>query len=50
MIKAMFNILYRNDLNVSQVLDHLRNGPFEDPERQMLVDFLESSQRGITKG
>lgn len=49
MIKSMFNVLYRNDLNVSQVLDQLRNGRFEDPERQILVDFLEASERGITK-
>jgi UDP-N-acetylglucosamine acyltransferase len=49
MIKAMFNILYRNDLNVSQVLEHLRNGTFQDPERKILVDFLEASERGITK-
>ncbi len=49
MIKAMFNLLYRNDLNVSQVLDHLKNGTFQDPERRILVDFLEASERGITK-
>jgi UDP-N-acetylglucosamine acyltransferase len=49
MIKGMFNILYRNDLNVSQVLEHLKNGHFEDPERRILVDFLETSERGITK-
>jgi UDP-N-acetylglucosamine acyltransferase len=49
MIKAMFNVLYRNDLNVSQVLEQLKNGTFQDPERQILVDFLEASERGITK-
>lgn len=49
MIKGMFNILYRNDLNVTQVLEQLKNGHFEDPERQILVDFLESCERGITK-
>ncbi|UCG53771.1 MAG: acyl-ACP--UDP-N-acetylglucosamine O-acyltransferase [Candidatus Latescibacterota bacterium] len=49
MIKRMFNVLYRSDLNVSQVLDHLKNGDYSDPERRILVDFLESSERGITK-
>lgn len=49
MIKSMFNILYRNDLNVSQVLEQLKNGSFEDPERKILVDFLHASERGITK-
>ncbi|MDH3215785.1 MAG: acyl-ACP--UDP-N-acetylglucosamine O-acyltransferase [Candidatus Krumholzibacteria bacterium] len=49
MIKSMFNVLYRNDLNVSQVLEQLKNGSFEDPERKILVDFLEACERGITK-
>jgi UDP-N-acetylglucosamine acyltransferase len=49
MIKRMFNVLYRSDLNVSQVLEQLRSGDYEDPERRVIVDFLESSQRGITK-
>jgi UDP-N-acetylglucosamine acyltransferase len=50
MIKGMFNVLYRNDMNVTQVLQHLKNGHFSDPERKVMVDFLESSERGITKG
>jgi UDP-N-acetylglucosamine acyltransferase len=49
MIKKMFNLLYRSDLNVSQVLEQLKNGDFEDPDRQVLVDFLEAAERGINK-
>jgi UDP-N-acetylglucosamine acyltransferase len=49
MIKKMFNLLYRSELNVSQVLERLKNGDFEDPERKILVDFLEAAERGITK-
>ena len=49
MIKSMFNTLYRHDLNVSQVLDRLRNGHFEGPERDVMVEFLEASERGIVK-
>ncbi len=49
MIKRMFNLLYRSKLNVSQVLEHLKNGDFQDPERKILVDFLEAAERGITK-
>jgi UDP-N-acetylglucosamine acyltransferase len=49
LIKKMFNVLYRQELNVSQVLERLKNGEFQDPDRQLLVDFLESSERGITK-
>jgi UDP-N-acetylglucosamine acyltransferase len=48
-IKKMFNVLYRNKLNVSQVLERLKNGEFQDPDRQLMVDFLEASERGITK-
>jgi len=49
MIKRMYNLLYRSGLNVSQVVDALKNGDFEDPERKTLVDFLEAAERGITK-
>ena len=49
LIKKLYNILYRSDLNVSQVIEHLKNGDFEDPERSILVDFLVTSQRGISK-
>ena len=49
LIKGMFNVLYRNDLNVSQVLEQLKNGTFQDPERTVMVDFLEACERGITK-
>ena len=50
MIKSMVNLLYRSGLNVSQVVEHLKNGSeFEDPERRILVEFLEKAVRGITK-
>jgi UDP-N-acetylglucosamine acyltransferase len=49
MAKKIFKALYRSNLNVSQVLDQLRNGEFEDPERSMMIEFLEASERGITK-
>jgi UDP-N-acetylglucosamine acyltransferase len=49
MIKKIFKTIYRNNLNVSQVLEKLNNGEFADPDRAIVVDFLESSDRGITK-
>ena len=50
MVKRMVHLLYRADLNVSQVVEHLKNGnEFEDPERTILVEFLETTVRGITK-
>lgn len=47
MIKRMYAVLYRKQLNVSQALTHLKNGEFDHPEGRALVDFLESCQRGI---
>jgi UDP-N-acetylglucosamine acyltransferase len=50
MIKSMLNLLYRSGLNVTQVMEHLKDGAdFEDPERAMLVEFLEKAARGITR-
>ena len=49
MIKSMYNMLYRSDKNVTQALAELKNGHFQDPERQLMVDFLEGCERGITK-
>jgi len=49
MVKKMFKVLYRSNLNVSQVLEQLKNGEFEDPERSIFVRFLEATERGITK-
>lgn len=50
MIKRMFNVLYRSDLNVSQAVERLKNSrDLEDPERAILVAFLEAAQRGITR-
>lgn len=49
MIKKIYKTIYRNKLNVSQVLEQLKNGEFADPDRAIFVDFLESSDRGITK-
>jgi UDP-N-acetylglucosamine acyltransferase len=48
-IKKMFKVLYRNNLNVSQALEVLGNGNFEDPDRTIFVDFLKASERGIHK-
>jgi UDP-N-acetylglucosamine acyltransferase len=48
-IRKVFKTLYRSNLNVSQVLEKLRNGEFEDPDRSIFIEFLERSERGITK-
>jgi UDP-N-acetylglucosamine acyltransferase len=48
-VKKLFKLLYRSELNVSQVLEHLGNGYAGDPDADTLSEFLESCERGITK-
>jgi UDP-N-acetylglucosamine acyltransferase len=48
-VKRLFKLLYRSDLNVSQVLEHLGNGYAGDPDADVLAEFLRRSERGITK-
>lgn len=48
-VKKLFKLLYRSDLNVSQVLEHLGNGYSGDPDADLLAEFLRRSERGITK-
>jgi UDP-N-acetylglucosamine acyltransferase len=48
-VKKLFKLLYRSDLNVSQVLEHLGNGYSGDPDADVLAEFLRRSERGITK-
>ncbi|NIM19466.1 MAG: acyl-ACP--UDP-N-acetylglucosamine O-acyltransferase [Candidatus Latescibacteria bacterium] len=49
MIKRMFKVLYRSNLNVAQSVQRLKDGEFSDPERRIFVEFIEGSIRGITK-
>jgi UDP-N-acetylglucosamine acyltransferase len=49
LIKQMFKVLYRSDLNVAQSIERLQNGDFKDPDRRIIVDFLKASERGIVK-
>jgi UDP-N-acetylglucosamine acyltransferase len=49
MIKQMFKLLYKSDLNVAQCVQQLKEGEFADPDRKIFVEFLEASERGITK-
>jgi UDP-N-acetylglucosamine acyltransferase len=48
-VKQLYKLLYRSDLNVSQVLEHLGNGYAGDPDAEELAAFLRRSERGITK-
>ncbi len=48
-VKQLFKLLYRSELNVSQVLEHLGNGHAGDADAEELAGFLRYSERGITK-
>lgn len=48
-VKELYRLLYRSDLNVSQVLERLGNGYAGDEDAAALAEFLRGSERGITK-
>lgn len=48
-IKRIYKLIYRSDLNVSQVIQMLSDREYDGPDRDEFLTFLESSQRGITK-
>ncbi|MFH1755263.1 MAG: acyl-ACP--UDP-N-acetylglucosamine O-acyltransferase [Candidatus Latescibacterota bacterium] len=49
MIKQMFKLVYKSDLNVAQSIQQLKDGKFDEPDKSMFIEFLETSERGITK-
>jgi UDP-N-acetylglucosamine acyltransferase len=49
-LKDAFRILYRSGLNVSDALETLRNGSYTAPEIRHLIEFFESSKRGVSRG
>ncbi|MBC8181630.1 acyl-ACP--UDP-N-acetylglucosamine O-acyltransferase [candidate division KSB1 bacterium] len=48
-IRKAYKIIYRSGLNVSQAVAKLKNEETLIPEVQLIVDFIESSERGIIK-
>lgn len=48
-LKQLYKLLYRSNLNVTQVVEHLGNGYAGDPDADTLATFLRRSKRGITK-
>ena len=48
-IKQLYKLLYRSDLNVSQVCGRLNNGDYRHEDAATLAEFLGESMRGITK-
>ncbi len=48
-LKEAYRVLYRSDLNLQQALERMHAEAGATPERVFLIEFLESSQRGITR-
>jgi len=46
-LKDVYRLLYRSDLNVTQVLDRLRHQPHSSAPVAHLVRFIEGSKRGL---
>lgn len=49
LLKRAFRILFRSKLNTAQAVDELQNGFPQTPEIKHLVEFIQSSKRGINK-
>ena len=47
-LRRAYKIIYRSDKNVSQAIETIRKELPEIPELDRLVEFIESSERGIT--
>jgi UDP-N-acetylglucosamine acyltransferase len=48
-IRAMYKLLYRSGLNTSHAVQEIEKTIVESPERATILDFIEKSQRGISK-
>ncbi len=48
-LKKAYRILFRSELNTTQALERIREEVEPIPEIRMLVEFIESSERGIIK-
>jgi UDP-N-acetylglucosamine acyltransferase len=47
-LKKVYKLLFRNGLNVSQALEKIERDISSTPETKVLINFIRSSQRGIT--
>jgi len=48
-LKEAFRILYRAKLNTKQAIEEIRRSLPENPELKELIQFIETSQRGIIR-
>ncbi len=47
-LKMIYKLFYRQGLNVSQALEEVSQWPALTPEQQIFVDFVRSSERGLS--
>lgn len=48
-IRKIFKLVYRNGLNTTQALERIQSEVEESDEKHVLVEFIKSSERGLSK-
>lgn len=48
-IQEIYRILYNKGMNVSQALNHITENVAQSKERDLIVDFIKTSKRGIVR-
>ncbi|MCD4770207.1 MAG: acyl-ACP--UDP-N-acetylglucosamine O-acyltransferase, partial [Bacteroidales bacterium] len=48
-IHNIYRVIYQNSMNTTQALEHIKASFKATSERDMIIDFIESSERGIIK-
>ena len=48
-IQEVYRLLYQGGMNTTQALDHIEATMPSSPERNMIIDFVRSSTRGIVR-
>jgi len=49
-IRQMYRLLYRSNLNTQQAVEAILEQVSDSPERQVILDFIRNSKRGLSKG
>lgn len=49
-IRQMYRLLYRSNLNTQQAVEAILEQVPDSPERQVILDFIRNSKRGLSKG
>lgn len=49
-IREIYRIIYQRGLNTKEALTHIKEELPQSPDRELIIDFIESSKRGIIRG